>query len=179
MVKLRKIFDTDLEMIMNWRMLPEVTKYMYTDPDITLENQKKWFSRMKDDNNIYRIIEYDKNPIGLYSVNFIDRKNETCFWAYYIAERGYQGKGVGKIIECNNYDFCFDKLNMNKVCCEVLSFNEKVVKIHEHFGASVEGTLRQQIKKNNEYFDVVRMGILKAEWEEKKKKLEYIKIGII
>ncbi len=37
---LRKISENDLEMIMKWRMMPEVTKYMYTDPQLTIDGQK-------------------------------------------------------------------------------------------------------------------------------------------
>ena len=179
MVNLRKIQESDLEMIMKWRMLPHITKYMYTDPELTIDMQTKWFKNISNDETcIYRIIQYNAEPIGLYSISSIDKKNETCFWAYYIAKDGFQGKGIGKIIECNNYDFCFDTLQLNKVCCEVLSFNDKVVKIHERFGASIEGVLRMQIKKDNEYYDVVRMGILKEEWQNKKKTIDYIKIAI-
>lgn len=36
-LELRKIKRDDLEMIMNWRMDPDVTKYMYTDPKLSIE----------------------------------------------------------------------------------------------------------------------------------------------
>ena len=39
-VTLRKIRESDLETIMNWRMDPEITRYMNTDPRLTLEGQK-------------------------------------------------------------------------------------------------------------------------------------------
>ena len=32
--RLRKIRQDDLENIREWRMLPEITRYMYTDPKI-------------------------------------------------------------------------------------------------------------------------------------------------
>jgi hypothetical protein len=40
-VKLAKLREEDLNMVAKWRMLPEITKYMYTDPVITPESQKK------------------------------------------------------------------------------------------------------------------------------------------
>lgn len=41
MLELKKIGYEDLENVMTWRMLPEVTKYMFSDPVLTVENQKK------------------------------------------------------------------------------------------------------------------------------------------
>ena len=35
-VTLRKVTEGDLEQIMRWRMDPEITRYMNTDPKLTL-----------------------------------------------------------------------------------------------------------------------------------------------
>ncbi|RKX41786.1 MAG: UDP-4-amino-4,6-dideoxy-N-acetyl-beta-L-altrosamine N-acetyltransferase, partial [Thermotogae bacterium] len=48
-LSLKRITENDLELIMNWRMLPEVTKYMYTDPNLTMEDQIKWFKKISSD----------------------------------------------------------------------------------------------------------------------------------
>lgn len=45
-VVLRKMCINDMEMVRQWRMMPEVTKYMYTDPIITLEQQIKWYDKV-------------------------------------------------------------------------------------------------------------------------------------
>ena len=39
-VALRKINEEDLEQIMRWRMDPEITRYMNTDPKLTLEGRR-------------------------------------------------------------------------------------------------------------------------------------------
>ena len=46
-VTLRKVTEGDLEQIMRWRMDPEITRYMNTDPKLTLEGQKKWFAKVR------------------------------------------------------------------------------------------------------------------------------------
>ena len=57
-LRLRKIKECDLENIINWRMMPEVTNYMYTNPILDLEKQKIWFSKIqKSDKDLYWIIE--------------------------------------------------------------------------------------------------------------------------
>lgn len=174
MLKLRNIKDNDLEMIMNWRMKPEVTKYMYTDPKLTIEDQKKWFKKISEDKHKkYWIINFENTDIGLISIDNIDYINKNASWAYYIADTSFRGRGLARKLEYNIYNYAFEELNLNKLWCEVLSFNEIVVKIHEKYGSKIEGILREHIFKNNEFHDVVRMSILKKEWDAMKQNIQY------
>jgi len=43
-LKFNKININNLEQIRFWRMLPEVTKYMYSDPVLSPEGQLKWYN---------------------------------------------------------------------------------------------------------------------------------------
>ncbi|WP_062199837.1 UDP-4-amino-4,6-dideoxy-N-acetyl-beta-L-altrosamine N-acetyltransferase [Massilibacterium senegalense] len=181
MVKLRKIKKSDLKMIMEWRMSPEVTKYMYTDPKLTLEDQEKWYEKINQQSDVekYWIIQLnDGTDVGVMSVNNIDILNRQASWAYYIGSIAARGKGLGRILECNMYDYVFDELKLNKLWCEVFEFNEKVINIHKKFGSKIEGVLKEHIYKNGEYFNVVRMGILKKEWEFEKTNHDYEKLEI-
>ncbi|PTV93027.1 hypothetical protein C8C76_1568 [Halanaerobium saccharolyticum] len=178
-IKLRKIKEDDLEMIMNWRMDPNITKYMYTDPDITLEEQKKWFKKVSnDDTCLYWVINADGEDIGLINLYEIDNKNQRCGWAYYIANLDYRGKGLAKSLELNLYKFVFETLKLNKLWCEVFSFNNKVVRLHKIYGSEVEGVLKEHIYKNGEFHDIVKMSILKEKWPEITKKYNFNDIKI-
>ncbi|MFV0440864.1 MAG: hypothetical protein ACK5LV_06175 [Lachnospirales bacterium] len=66
MLELKKIGYEDLENVMTWRMLPEVTKYMFSDPVLTVENQKKWLDNILHRTDVlYWIIYFDNTPIGV------------------------------------------------------------------------------------------------------------------
>ena len=68
-VVMTRIRESDLEMVMDWRMRPYVTEFMNTNPVLTIEGQKKWFERIKDqDDQINWIIHCDDKPIGLINV---------------------------------------------------------------------------------------------------------------
>jgi len=67
---------------------------------------------------------------------------------------------------------------LNKLCCEVFTFNEKVISIHEKFGSEIEGTLKQHILKNGQFYDIVSMAITKNKWINIKSDYEYEKILI-
>ena len=176
---LRKITEEDLLKIMEWRMNPEVTKYMYTDPVLNLEKQKEWFDKIsKDNTSRYWIIEMDRTSIGLLSISNIDNKNKRCDSAYYIADTSFRGRGIANLLEYNIYNYVFDKLNLNKICCEVFEFNNRAVYIHKKFGSEVEGILKEHIIKGNEKYNVVLMGITKDKWKLIKNKYNYEKIEI-
>ncbi|MDU5079762.1 UDP-4-amino-4,6-dideoxy-N-acetyl-beta-L-altrosamine N-acetyltransferase [uncultured Tissierella sp.] len=178
-LELVKIAKDDLEQIMHWRMKPEVTKYMYTDPVLTLEIQEKWFDSIKNDTSVkYWMIKIDGVKIGVINLRDIDYINRRCTWGYYIGDNSFRGRGIASTLECNIYDYVFNILNLNKFWCEVFSFNEKVISIHERFGSIIEGTLKQHIYKNGEFFDIVMMAITKDRWEEIKDNYSYEKIYI-
>lgn len=178
-VKFKKITEDKLEKIMNWRMMPEVTKYMYTDPKLNLIEQKKWFYDIQHDPTVkYWIVEVDGLDIGVINLSNIDLKNLNCSWGYYIADLNFRGKGLAKIIECNIYDYVFYELCLNKIWCEVLSFNKKVVELHEKYGSEVEGVFKQHILKNGRFYDVIRMAITKEKWDRIRANFDYQYIEI-
>lgn len=179
-VSLRLIQQDDLPQVMGWRMLPEITQYMYTDPILDDRAQQRWFEHVSSSNNdLVWIIELDDGrAVGLLSVSGIDRKNSRCSWAYYIAEESGRGKGLAKPLECNIADFVFDRLGLHKLCCEVFSINDRVVDLHKRFGSKVEGVLREHIRKGDQVFDVVQMGLLRLDWLSLRETLKYSTIAI-
>ena len=178
-LKLIGIKEEDICQVMEWRMLPEVTKYMYTDPELTKKSQLKWYKNISQNDTVkYWVIEFQNNKIGLFNLYNIDRHNKRCFWAYYIADTSYRGKGIGRNLECKIYDYVFYILKFNKLCCEVLEENDKVVKIHQKFGSKIEGTFRQHIFKDNKFHNIVRMAILCEEWDSIRDQYKYDKIEI-
>lgn len=176
-LKFRKITEDDLEMIMNWRTKPEVSSYMYTDFEPSMDRQREWFETInRESSRRDWIIHVDGEDVGLVSLVDINEVNKRCVWAYYLGSPNVRGKGVGRNVELNILDHVFDTLKLNKLCCEVYVSNEKVIAIHEKYGSRIEGTRRQHIYKNGEFQDIVEMGVLKGDWErEIKGQLEFVR----
>ena len=178
-VKLAKLREEDLEMVAKWRMLPEITKFMYTDPIITPESQRKWFKLIKNDDSVrYWVTLADNIKVGLISLTDIDYINKRCYIGHYIADINFKGKGLSKTLEYNIYEYIFYNLKLNKLCFEILSFNKIPIKLHKKFGSEVEGVLKQHIYKNGTFYDVVCMGITKDKWNNIRKQFVYDKIEI-
>lgn len=166
----RNIKEDDLEMILAWRTNPEVTRYMFTDPDLSLEKQRRWFERIAaDPTRLDWIINADSEDVGLVSLVRIDDVNRRCGVGHYLGAPNARGKGIGKAVELNILAYVFETLKLNKFCAEVLAFNEKAIRLHQKCGSKVEGRRHQHVYKNGEYLDVVEVGILRQDYEREVK----------
>ncbi len=179
MISLRPILEEELDMIMHWRMQPNITKFMYTDPVLTLEQQREWYEKSKHDTkNIHFIIQYDQKAVGVLNITDIDRTHQRCEWGYYIASKEKPTLKEILSLEWNLYDYVFYTLGLNKICGEIFAFNKAVIRMHQMCGSVIEGTRKKHIYKNGEYYDVVEMGICKEDWEQMRHRFQYEKIII-
>lgn len=178
----RKIREDDLERLMNWRMDPDITRYMNTDPVLTMEGQRKWYEKIckeyekgvsEDREGYYWVIEVDGVPAGFVSLAGVDRTAGKVHTGVYIGEKTKRSLRLTMDLQWNLYRYSFDVLGMNKVCEEVFEANKGVNRILDMCGSVREGVIRNDVCKNGVYYNVVVRGILKDEWDKKKKNLEY------
>jgi UDP-4-amino-4,6-dideoxy-N-acetyl-beta-L-altrosamine N-acetyltransferase len=169
-IELKDIKFEDVEIIRNWRNSPEISKYMYTDDYISIEKQEKWFKNLVIDKAQKQwLIVYENEKIGVAYLYNIRENFRSCYWGFYLAERNHRGKGIGSLVENEVIEYVFNVLDYNKLLCEVLEQNNRVIKMHEKFGFRREGYFREHILKNGEYLDVVSLALLKSEWKVNKK----------
>lgn len=163
---IRPLEEKDLEMVRNWRNSPEVSQYMYTDNYISKENQIAWFAKVSADPTCeYLVVEYEGKPLGLLYFTEYSKTFDSCFWAFYLGDTSVRGAGIGTKIEYHALSYVFDTLQFNKLRCEVLIDNDKVIKMHEKFGFRREAFYREHVKKQGKYCDVVGLAMLKREWD--------------
>lgn len=174
----RPIKEDELEMIRHWRMLPEITKYMYTDPKLTSKGQQEWYKKIKQ--SVYDLvfmIEIDDIPVGILNINHINRKLKKCSWGYYIAVKEKRSIQLAIDLECSLYDYVFEVLDLERLEGEIFAFNKGVVRIHQMCGSEIEEKLDRYIYKNGIYYDVIRMGISRNKWSQIKQNIKYSKIN--
>lgn len=165
MIDIRDLREGDAEMIRQWRNKPTIARYMYNDHEISVEEHRVWFDAIARDPSVrYWIITCDGRDVGLVNLYGIDRRNDRCYWAFYVAEDGLRGRGVGSWVEFRVLTYVFDELGLDKLCCEVLATNPAVVEMHRSFGFQEEGLLRGHVIKDGSRLDVVCLGILRDDW---------------
>ncbi|MDF3935455.1 UDP-4-amino-4,6-dideoxy-N-acetyl-beta-L-altrosamine N-acetyltransferase [Pseudomonas citronellolis] len=173
--KLRDIEDHELELMLSWRNAPNVRANMYTRHEITLEEHKSWWERIRHDpRHQYRMFEEQGLPLGIVAFVNIDKPNGHSSWAFYASPDA--PRGTGSKMEFLALDYAFGALALHKLHCEVLDFNTAVISLHKKFGFVVEGVLRQQHFVDGRYADIYSLGLLHDEWEQQRpllqKKLE-------
>lgn len=183
-VKCRKIKEEDLRMIMDWRMMPEITQYLSSNPKLTMEGQHKWFENIKKDEengltderkSFYWVLEVDGVPSGLVSLVNADYRANKIETGAYVAVKEKRSIRLAVDIQWNLYAYAFDVLKMHKVCEEVFEDNKAVNRILDMCGSKREGILRDHVYKEEKFYNVVVRGMLKDEWDSIKQNLSYNK----
>lgn len=169
MDQLRPITETDVPMILEWRNHPDVRRMMYTQHVITAEEHLAWWrSQHGRDDRRHFIFEADDVALGVVSfsaINFVDRMADWAFYARLPAP-----KGTGRRMESAALDFAFQEIGLTKLCCEVLSFNTRVIDLHKSFGFRIAQILQDHVKIADKYETVVRLALTYASWHQSNSK---------
>ena len=161
---LRDIADSELELMRAWRNAPAVRANMYTQHEISHEEHLDWWQKTKSRTDTkYFMYEMAGKPEGIAAFTRIDMQNLNSSWAFYASPSA--PRGTGSKMEFLMLEYAFGALNLNKLYCEVLSFNGAVIKLHQKFGFRIEGVFRRHHKINADFVDIYRLGILTAEWQ--------------
>ena len=157
--------ENDLELILPWRNAPAVRKAMYTHHEISPEEHRAWFQRIRQDPRkrwyLYRNTE--GTPQGVVYFTELDFVQRTGLWGFYVKPAAKSGTGTR--MEYAALELAFGDLNLHKLNCEVLANNMAVVNLHKKVGFIQEGLFREQHFDGTRRFDVVRLGMLASEWQ--------------
>ena len=164
-VRLRRLAAEDSDQVLAWRNTPEVAAYMYGDHLIGQAEHARWLeAALSRPDRAYWIIELDGAPVGLANLVRIDAAASRCDWAFYLADPAVRGRGVGAAVEWLVLGHVFEGLGLNKLWCEVFTDNTAVLRLHERFGFIREALLRDHVRKDGVFRDVVGLGLLAREW---------------
>ena len=161
-IQLNKIRREDLELLRQWRMKENVTKYMFTDPHITMEEQIAWYNRISNDiSRIDFTINVYEKVIGHYYITDIDKDNKECQVGFYIGDDANRGKGIYVSVQMAINRFVFNKLNLNKI--EVYSFADNPnCKKYPALGFMEDKSKEKKYIKNN-IEHIVKCYVIKKE----------------
>lgn len=177
MISLEKIKEKDLKLISQWKRNQSIIKYIDTKPIITLKEQLNWLKKIKNDKKCrYWIINNYGIKIGIIKLNNIDFENKICDLEYYIGDLHFRGREIIPIVIYNIYEYVFEYMNFERICCHVKVSNKHAIHISEKMGCEMKDKLNIESYKNGK--DIVRLSITKEKWNEIKSKYEFEKIAI-
>jgi len=151
------------------RLIPECRPYLYSDAEPTADSHRKFLASLPKDDDLW-VIEKGGVLVGIVSVYHKSFDHSRCEWGRFMLDAKYHG--TGSIVEFMILDYVFRTLKMHKLFCEVFEENSAVVGLHEKFGFTIEGKFRDHIKKTGIFKNVIYLGILADEWEQKRVRFE-------
>lgn len=176
-IVLRDIQKDDLELIMKWRMSEDVTKYMNTNPKLSLEDQLKWFESIKSNQDVrYWMILVNGEAAGVINLTGLTRKDGNLGWAYYIGEKRLRGIKTALALEMNLYDFALISLGKKSVYSDVFSLNTGVIQLHKLCGCEILGVRKNAVIKEGIAYDVTDMIMTAEKWKQLRVEKKYEKI---
>ncbi|QNM98494.1 UDP-4-amino-4,6-dideoxy-N-acetyl-beta-L-altrosamine N-acetyltransferase [Chitinimonas koreensis] len=154
-----------IERIRQLRNAEGVRRYMYNDHLISAEEHAGWIAGLQGNaRERVMVVRYHGEVVGLVALRAIRWPDKAADWAFYLSEE-MQGKGVGGVVEFKLLDLALIELGLEKLNCEVLETNPKVIEMHQKFGFVAEGVRRANVVKDGGRLDVHLLGITAGEWQ--------------
>ena len=176
-VTLRRILEEDLEKIMNWRMSEDVTRYMNTDPKLTLQGQRLWLRAVEENPDVsYWMILVEGEEAGVINLTGLTNPQGNLGWAYYVGEKRLRGMKTALSLEMSLYDYAFCRLHKRAVYGDVFTLNQGVIALHKLCGCEIVEEKRKHICKNGVFYDVTFMRMTAERWEAVRRDKRYEKI---
>ena len=160
---LRPVSVADAEFIVYLRNLPHV-KGRINDTSIDIEKQRQWILQyLARPNEWYWVVEsLNQRPLGTTSLYHFDaEKNqiEIGRWAM------IKDHGINMIASrIQVIDFAFDIVGVDRIVCDVASYNKPVLRYHRLLGERETGLEKGAFFIGGQSVDVVWFEQTKADW---------------
>ncbi len=109
-------------------------------------------------------ITINEKVYGIVSYYFEDDQGKWLEFGIVIHESQRWGKGIGTRALKLWVNHLFESFSIRRVGLTTWSGNERMIRVGEKLGMKLEGRIRQVRFYEGNYYDSIRMGILREEW---------------
>lgn len=165
-VDLKKMDESDIEQVRQWRNSKEVSVHMLSQHIISEEQQIKWFEAVKKNTTqLYFVIQAKNgNKLGVVNFSSIDSETGTAEPGLYIGETRERNSLYGMEAYYLLLKYGFEELKLDKVYGTALSSNPTAMKMNKSFGYTIDGIIKDGISVDGVYGDLVRLFLLKKDF---------------
>lgn len=158
--------EQDLEMVRQWRNNPVVANNYEYREHITPDMQADWFKTVNNINNLYTVIEYNGEKIGVINIKNIDWDRRECEGGIFLPDPKYHHSGLPAIISYITTEIIFTMFDWNTGVAHVLRENTSVQQFVKMLGYELqpgqEEVSNQKYTITRESFERKGPKILKA-----------------
>lgn len=168
--EIRRVTESDLPTLLEWRNHVDVRRFMLTQHEISLVEHRNWFDKASQDRSrCLLIVEEAKRPIGYVQFSKVE-DGGVADWGFYA--RPSSLKGTGRKLGVMALNYAFGTLKLHKVCGQALESNHASIAFHQRLGFKIEAILRDQQRIGGAYQSLHCFGLLDTEWQPKDVALE-------
>ncbi len=169
LMRLRAVEPEDAENAFRWMNDREVSRGLMARYPFSFETEREWVKnavKPLDFGNVRFAIETrDGVHIGICGLHRASAENRHAELGIMIGEKEYWGRGFGTDTMLTLLRFAFEQMNLHKVTLGVFEFNERGLAMYTKLGFVEEGRFRDDLFQDGRYWDLVRMSILRREYE--------------
>ena len=111
-------------------------------------------------------IHTDDSLIGVAYVARINTHHRHALIGITIGDRDYWGKGYGRESIRLLMDYCFDGLDLHRICAETFEYNTAWRELVEGMGFQKEGTAREYLHRDGTFWDKHNYSLLYDEYTD-------------
>ncbi|MDA1330275.1 MAG: N-acetyltransferase [Chloroflexi bacterium] len=173
-IRFRHAEREDLPVFVAWLNDPELRHGIFMHLPMSLAREEAWFEEMikrpLDEQILVIEIKRGKDwkAIGTCSYHKVDWRVRSAEVGIMIGEKDQWDKGYGTETIRLLIKHGFETLNLNRIDLQVYDDNPRAIRAYEKAGFVHEGRLRQAQYIDGRYVDVLRMSVLRSEWELQK-----------
>ena len=168
MIELRQIESSDSRRLFDWRLEPEVDRWMYSSPPSEAAHASWFDGFLADDDRTGWIVMENGSPCGSMMLEGVAHPQRRARLNWYIGAAAARGRGAGRAAQALGLDMAFTLYDLRKVWSEVVVGNEAALKALAANGFRREGYLRRHQFKGGQEQDVVLLGVLAQEWASRR-----------
>jgi len=153
--------DTDL--IIFWRNQDAVRRNFIYQELFTRESHEHWTRTMVETGRVVQMIICEAQggrPVGSVYLRDIDRRHNKAEYGIFIGGDGARGKGYGTMAARLMIRYAFEEMDLHRLFLRVFADNTRAIRSYEKAGFKREAYLRDDVRIDGCYWDIVLMGIL-------------------
>ncbi|HVJ52108.1 MAG TPA: GNAT family protein [Aliidongia sp.] len=159
----------DAEMLLDWRTRPEITRFMLTDIENDIEQQRRWLATCETRRDYeHFIVLRAELPIGYVSYAQIDRVSRHCVPGTYMVLEPAE-RHLASYTNTFILDYCFYRMDMNKAIFTIMAENERFIRAKHMAGVRLVGILKDHVWKYGQFHDLHMFEQTRGEWEATKR----------
>jgi len=166
-IQLKKITKSDLKLLIEWRNSNKIFLYNTQYFLLNLKMQMEWFNSLQNDSSRKMFMILHENvKIGICGLIDIDYKNKNANIAIIIGKTQLHTKGLGTMALSNLLNYGFKEIGLHRIGADVIEYNKTSIRLFEKSKFKIDVIQRDVIWRNNRWWNMYSMSILKDDFNE-------------